>query len=112
MVFFQVLLLAGYAYADLVTRKLRPRAQADAAYRAAGLSLLLLPIVTDPRWKPAGAEDPTLRILGLLLATIGLPYFLLSTTGPLVQSWFARTPGMRRSTATSRCRTWPRWHRC
>ena len=92
MVFFQVLLLAGYAYADLVTRKLPPRAQPALHIGLLALSLLLMPIVTDPRWKPTGAEDPTLWILGLLLATIGLPYFLLSTTGPLVQSWVARTP--------------------
>ena len=91
MVFFQLLLLAGYAYADLVTRKLPPRAQPALHIGLLALSLLLMPIVTDPRWKPTGAEDPTLWILGLLLATIGLPYFLLSTTGPLVQSWVART---------------------
>ena len=48
--------------------------------------------MTSERWKPTGAEDPTLWILGLLVGTIGLPYFLLSTTGPLVQSWVARTP--------------------
>jgi hypothetical protein len=92
MVFFQVLLLAGYAYADLVTRKLPPRVQPMLHITLLGLSLLLLPIVTDAHWKPIGAEDPTLWILGLLLGTIGLPYFLLSTTGPLVQSWVSRTP--------------------
>jgi hypothetical protein len=92
MVFFQVLLLAGYAYADLVTRKLPRRVQPALHIGLLAASLLLMPIVTDPRWKPTGAEDPTLWILGLLLATIGLPYFLLSTTGPLVQSWVARTP--------------------
>jgi SAM-dependent methyltransferase len=92
MVFFQVLLLAGYAYADLVTRKLPARVQPMLHVALLGLSLLLLPIVTDARWKPGGAEDPTLWILGLLLGTIGLPYFLLSTTGPLVQSWVSRTP--------------------
>jgi hypothetical protein len=92
MVFFQVLLLAGYAYADLVTRKLPLRVQPMLHATLLGLSLLLLPIVTDARWKPGGAEDPTLWILGLLLGTIGLPYFLLSTTGPLVQSWVSRTP--------------------
>ena len=54
-------------------------------------SLAVLPIVADPSWKPAGGEDPGRRILGLLLATIGLPYFLLATTGPLVQAWFARS---------------------
>ena len=92
MVFFQVVLLAGYFYADVVTRKLAPRAQAGLHISLLAVSLLLLPIVTHARWKPTGAEDPTLWILGLLLATIGLPYLLLSTTGPLVQSWVSRTP--------------------
>ncbi len=54
------------------------------------VSLASLPIVADAGWKPAGGHDPMWRILGLLAATIGLPYFMLSTTGPLVQSWFAR----------------------
>jgi hypothetical protein len=92
MVFFQVVLLAGYFYADLVTRWLKPRAQAGLHVGLLVLSLALLPIVTHPRWKPTGAEDPTLWILGLLVATIGLPYLLLSTTGPLVQAWVTRTP--------------------
>ncbi|HEX4327220.1 MAG TPA: fused MFS/spermidine synthase, partial [Burkholderiales bacterium] len=54
------------------------------------LSLASLPIIANADWKPTGADDPVWRILGLLAATIGLPYFMLSTTGPLVQSWFAR----------------------
>jgi len=53
-------------------------------------SIALLPITPGASWKPSGGEDPTWLILGLMLATIGLPYFLLSTTGPLVQAWFAR----------------------
>jgi SAM-dependent methyltransferase len=57
-------------------------------------SLLLLPITPDASWKPGGSEDPTLRISALLAATIGLPYFLLATTGPLVQAWYARTHNM------------------
>ncbi|HSV57828.1 MAG TPA: fused MFS/spermidine synthase [Variovorax sp.] len=92
LVFFQVLLLAGYAYSDAVTRRLSARAQARLHVALLLTSLAFLPIVTNPRWKPAGAEDPTLWILGLLLFTIGLPYFLLSTTGPLLQSWLTRTP--------------------
>lgn len=91
MVFFQVVLLAGYAYSDWITR-LSARMQARVHILLLLLSLSFLPIVTNPRWKPSGTEDPTLWILGLLLTTIGLPYFLLSTTGPLVQSWLARTP--------------------
>ena len=92
MVFFQVVLLAGYAYSDWITRRLGARAQARLHIGLLLASLAFLPIVTSARWKPTGSEDPTLWILGLLLGTIGLPYFLLSTTGPLVQSWVARTP--------------------
>ena len=91
LVFFQVALLAGYAYADWTTRNLRARTQIGLHIVLLALSLAFLPIIADSGWKPAGDEDPTWRILGLLTATIGLPYFLLSTTGPLVQAWFART---------------------
>jgi SAM-dependent methyltransferase len=92
MVFFQVVLLAGYAYSDWVTRHLRMRAQAVLHVALLLASLAFLPIVVSANWKPTGTEDPAWRILGLLFGTIGLPYFLLSTTGPLVQSWVARTP--------------------
>ncbi|MGR4868862.1 spermidine synthase [Variovorax sp. LARHSF232] len=92
LVFFQVLLLAGYAYSDAVTRRLSAHWQARVHVALLLASLAFLPIVTDARWKPVGAEDPTLWILGLLLFTIGLPYFLLSTTGPLLQHWLTRTP--------------------
>jgi SAM-dependent methyltransferase len=90
MVFFQMTLLVGYAYADLITRKLAPRRQALLHVVLLALSLLALPIMPDPSWKPVGGENPSWRILGLLALTIGLPYFLLSTTSPLLQAWFAR----------------------
>jgi hypothetical protein len=91
LVFFQVALLAGYVYADFTTRRLKPRLQAMLHIALLAASLAVLPIIPDAGWKPAGNEDPGLRILGLLLVTIGPPYFLLATTGPLVQAWFART---------------------
>jgi len=91
LVFFQFLLLAGYAYSDWTTRRLAARRQAVLHIVLLAASLASLPIIADASWKPAGGEDPTWRILGLLSVTIGLPYFLLSTTGPLVQAWFART---------------------
>jgi len=91
LVFFQFLLLFGYAYSDWTTRRLKPRQQVILHIALLALSLACLPITPDASWKPAGDEDPGWRILGLLGATIALPYFLLSTTGPLVQAWFART---------------------
>ncbi len=90
MIFFQFLLLFGYAYTDFTTRKMTPRNQLILHTVLLLVSLASLPILPDVSWKPAGNEDPTYRILGLLAFTIGLPYFLLSTTGPLVQAWFAR----------------------
>ena len=90
LVFFQSVLLFGYAYADWTTRYLRPRRQAALHVTLLVVSLLLLPIIPDTHWQPGGEGDagPTILILGLLGATIGLPYFLLSTTSPLVQAWF------------------------
>jgi hypothetical protein len=92
MVFFQVVLLAGYAYADWSIRHLLPSRQALLHGVLLLASPATLPILAHARWKPAADSDPTLAILGLLVATIGLPYFLLSSTGPLLQAWLARAP--------------------
>jgi SAM-dependent methyltransferase len=90
LVFFQSALLAGYAYADLTTR-LGPRRQATLHLALLALSLASLPILAGAGWKPQGDEQPIVRILLLLAATIGLPYFLLSTSTPLLQAWYWRT---------------------
>jgi hypothetical protein len=90
LVFFQSVLLAGYAYADYVTRKLSPHRQLIVHGVMLTISLAWLPIMPGDRWKPTGGEDPMLLILGLLVATIGLPYLMLSTTSPLVQAWYWR----------------------
>ena len=89
LVFFQSVLLAGYAYADWTTR-LGARRQAMLHVALLALSLLCLPILASSGWKPQGNEEPVTRILLLLGATIGLPYFLLSTTTPLLQAWYWR----------------------
>lgn len=89
LVFFQCVLLAGYAYADMLVR-LRARTQAIVHTALAVLACATLPIIPSAALKPVDASDPSGRILLLLTATIGLPYLLVSTTGPLVQSWFAR----------------------
>jgi hypothetical protein len=89
LVFFQSLLLAGYAYADATTR-LGARRQAMLHIALLALSLAFLPILASSDWKPQGDEAPILRILLLLAASIGLPYFLLASTTPLLQSWYWR----------------------
>jgi len=90
MLFFQVMLLAGYGYAHLLRRRVRPRTQAALHVALLVGSLLFLPITPGEAWKPAGDENPILHILLLLSATVGFPYLLLAATGPLLQSWCAR----------------------
>ena len=89
LVFFQVMLLAGYTYAHLSTRYLTPKHQARLHIGLLALSLLFLPIIPSAALKPLAGADAAFRIVVLLLATIGLPYFLLSSTGPLLQKWVA-----------------------
>jgi len=90
LVFFQLALLAGYAYSDISNRMLKLKMQSTIHILLLLVSLAALPIVAAAGWKPVGSEDPLWRILGMLFVTIGLPYFMLSTTAPLIQSWFAR----------------------
>jgi len=90
LVFFQTALLAGYAYADWTVRRLAARTQVRLHVALLVVSLIALPIIPGPFWKPSGAENPAWLILAMLAVTIGLPYFLLSTTSPLLQAWFAR----------------------
>ena len=83
LVFFQTALLAGYLYAHLLTKPWLHAA-------LLGIALLLLPVMPGERWKPAGTGDPTWQILAMLTLVLGLPYFLLSATSPLLQKWLAR----------------------
>jgi hypothetical protein len=89
MLFFQSALLGGYAYAHWLQSQ--PTARQRRIHAALlAVSLLWLPILPAARWKPAGGDDPIAGILGLLAATVGLPYFLLATTSPLLQAWYVR----------------------
>ncbi|HSD41358.1 MAG TPA: fused MFS/spermidine synthase [Burkholderiales bacterium] len=90
MLFFQLLLVGGYLYAHWTTRSLAARTQAVVHAVLLALAAVALPIIPDVAWKPAGETDPGLRILVVLALTVGLPYFMLSTTGPLVQVWYSR----------------------
>ncbi len=89
LVFFQALLLAGYAYAHL-GRRLGARRQALLHAALLVLSLAWLPVLPGAAWQPDGAGLPGLRILAMLTASAGVPYLLLSSTSPLLQAWYAR----------------------
>ncbi len=91
MLFFQFTLLAGYLYAHWSVRYLNARRQFLVHVALLAGSLLLIPFTPNSEWKPAGYEDPSRLILALLITSIGLPYFLLSATSPLLQAWYART---------------------
>ena len=90
LLFFQVVLLLGYAYAHAVIRYLQPRVQTIVHGVLLAASLGVLPIYPSLLLKPTAAADPTWGILSVLGLTIGMPYFLLSSTGPLLQAWYAR----------------------
>ena len=95
LLFFQTLLLGGYAYAHFSSTRLKPRGQVILHGVLLALSLAVLPITPSESWKTSIDGDPNLRILLLLMVTIGLPYFVLSSTGPLMQQWFSQTnPGV------------------
>lgn len=89
LLFFQTLLLGGYAYAHWLTSRLPPRRQAVVHLAMLAASLVFLPVMPGPDWKPDGSSQPVLRILLLLAANVGLPYLVLSATGPLLQRWFS-----------------------
>jgi predicted O-methyltransferase YrrM len=91
MLFFQCALCGGYFYAFLLSRRFSPQRQALIHLLllalAAGAAAFIIP---DASLKPAGDEDPVRKIVALLALSVGLPYFFLATTGPLVQHWYAR----------------------
>ncbi len=88
MLFFQLGLLVGYIYAHLLARYLKQHQQVILHAALLLLSLLSLPITPDPALKPAGGEDPIWGIIHLLFLTVGAPYVLISSTGPLLQHWY------------------------
>src|ERR1022692_4732126 len=90
MLFFQLVLVLGYAYAHWLN-KIAPRKQAITHISLLVISLAALPIIPSPAWKHSGIGQPSLTILALLAVTVGLPYFVLSSTSPLLQAWYART---------------------
>lgn len=90
MVFFQGILLVGYAYTHTLSTRYSKRRQLIAQ-----LALLLLPLLVLPfglgTWTPPTESNPILSVLWLLLGLVGLPFFVVSTSAPLLQRWFGMT---------------------
>ena len=93
LLFFQSLLLAGYAYALFASRRLSLRRQAGAQVLLLLAAALALPVALSEASAQSAAStaNPSLWLLGTLLTTVGLPFFVLSTLSPLLQRWFAQT---------------------
>ena len=89
MVFFQTALLGGYAYAHLLNRILLPRWAAVFHLALLGVTATMLPIAIATGWGAPPSEGTALWLFGLFAASIGLPFFTLSASAPLLQSWFA-----------------------
>jgi hypothetical protein len=91
MVFFQAALLAGYAYAHAGAARLGVRRQAALHLVVLLLPLAVLPIAIPSGWTPPTQGNPSLWLLGLMAVAVGLPFFAVSATSPLLQRWFAAT---------------------
>jgi hypothetical protein len=91
MVFFQTMLLAGYAYAHVLMRTVRPPIAVAihiALLVAAGLTL---PLSIAQGWGDPPGTSAALWLIGLFAVSIGLPFFALAANNPLLQAWFVRT---------------------
>lgn len=91
MLFFQTTLLAGYGYVHLLNSWIAPRRQVFVHLVLLAVPLLLLPIGLPAGWTSPDQANPMLWVLLLLTLSIGLPFFMLSTTAPLLQRWFSWT---------------------
>ncbi|GJG86421.1 hypothetical protein tb265_16020 [Gemmatimonadetes bacterium T265] len=91
MLFYQGVLLAGYAYAHLGARWLGPRRHGALHLALVAASCAALPVALARGWSPPAAGTPVLWLLGLLTVSLGAPFFCLSAGAPLLQRWFAAT---------------------
>ncbi len=93
--FFQTLLFAGYLYAFCVERFVSQRVALAVHSVLLLVAVATLPIVPADSWRPVGLAQPARQVMSVLLAAVGLPYFLLATTAPLVQVWYSRALPLR-----------------
>ena len=89
MLFFQALLLGGYIYAHVLSTRVPPARQAIVHGLLLLAAVACLPIIPTPPPDPGDPQSPVWRIVRILAVSVGLPYFALSATSPLVQKWFS-----------------------
>jgi hypothetical protein len=89
MVFYQSLLFLGYLYAHFLSTRANQRRQIMIHAAIIMISLLALPVALPENIAPPTDSNPTFWLCWTLFLAIGLPYFVISTTSPLVQKWFA-----------------------
>jgi len=90
IVFFQSVLLLGYGYVHWLHEKISRDRQPLVHAALLIISLVTLPVAADASWKGMTLDYPSLAVLAVLAVACGAPYLLLSTTGPLMQAWYAR----------------------
>ncbi len=102
MLFFQVLLIGGYAYAYWLTGKARYKKIIHLVLLGISLAILIIlgfiwesPINPGESFRPITPDFPVWKIMELLIISVGLPFFLLSTNSPLMQAWFNRKYPLR-----------------
>lgn len=91
MLFYQAVLLGGYAYAHFAGNRLSPKVHLISHSVLLLIPFAVLPFAVPKGSAPAGGENPVPWLLGTMLVAIGLPFFVVSSTGPLLQRWFSRT---------------------
>jgi hypothetical protein len=89
LVFYQAALLGGYAYAHASARWLGVRSQSLLHLGLMLVTIAFLPIAPPADWTPPSASNPLPWLLALLTLSVGLPFFVVSATSPLLQRWFA-----------------------
>jgi hypothetical protein len=89
MVFYQMLLFFGYLYAHFISTRYKPLRQVQVHGALILISLIALSVGLPEIMTPPTESNPTLWLVGVLFISIGLPFFILSTTSPLIQKWFS-----------------------
>lgn len=91
MMFFQAVLLLGYGYVHFIGRRLSGRRQVFVHLVILLVSAVVLPVAPVEGWLPSSDGVPVLWLLSMFAVAIGLPFFAVSATAPLLQSWFAQS---------------------